>query len=258
MGSRGAPHTTNRFAPLLAISPLGMSHPSLPPSYAIVPLGERALEVVLGSTVDRHTFHRVQAAVQQVEAAPPPGLVECVPTFTTLVIYYDPLVVAYHAFAEGVAKLLAGTARWPALPPRVVEIPVCYGGPFGEDLPVVAEHCGLAIEEVVALHTEPLYLVHMLGFVPGFPYLGGLSPRLAMPRRNSPRLKVAAGSVGIAGEQTGIYPFETPGGWQLIGRTPLPLFSPERNPPTLLQPGDLVRFRPITAEEYNALAEKLL
>jgi inhibitor of KinA len=136
---------------------------------------------------------------------------------------------------------------------RPIEIPVCYGGEFGVDLQFVAEHNGMTADEVVAIHCGATYRVHMLGFAPGFPYLGGMSERIATPRRNTPRLKVAAGSVGIAGPQTGVYPLETPGGWQIIGRTPLALFRPAENPPTLLSPGDFVRFRPITSEEFTAL-----
>jgi inhibitor of KinA len=137
-----------------------------------------------------------------------------------------------------------------------VEIPVCYGGEFGADLDFVAKHANLTPGEVIEIHSAADYLVHMIGFAPGFPYLGGMSSKIAAPRRSSPRLKVPAGSVGIAGEQTGIYPLETPGGWQLIGRTPLALFRPEQDPPTLLQPGDIVRFRPITPQQFRELKEQ--
>ena len=136
---------------------------------------------------------------------------------------------------------------------RTVEIPVCYGGDYGPDLEFVAQHNSLTEEKVVAIHSAADYLVYMIGFAPGFPYLGGMSEQIAAPRRESPRLQIPAGSVGIAGAQTGVYPIETPGGWQLIGRTPLELFRPTEDPPTRLRAGDIVRFRPITSEEFDRL-----
>ena len=132
---------------------------------------------------------------------------------------------------------------------------MCYGGEYGPDLEEVARHNGLSVDEVIALHSGGEYLVYMIGFAPGFPYLGGMSERIAMPRRSSPRAQIPVGSVGIAGMQTGVYPIETPGGWQLIGRTPLALFRPEENPPSLLQAGNKVRFRPISADEFAAWKE---
>ena len=138
---------------------------------------------------------------------------------------------------------------------RVVEIPVCYGGQYGPDLAFVAQHNGLTEEEVIALHVSGEYYIYMLGFAPGFPYLGGLPERIAAPRHEVPRASVPAGSVGIAGNQTGIYPVSTPGGWQLIGCTPLVLFRPSENPPSLLLPGDTVRFRAISTAEMQAWPE---
>jgi inhibitor of KinA len=223
--------------------------------YSVEPLGERAVVVRLGDAINEATFNRVQQFARQLEAAALPGVVEWVPTFTTVAVYYDPLRVEPSELMEAIGNLAAtSTTREPG-ERRIVEIPVCYGGEYGEDLEAVTQHSGLSTGEVIAIHSGSDYLVYMLGFAPGFPYLGGMSPRIAMPRRTSPRLKIPAGSVGIAGEQTGIYPLETPGGWQLIGRTPLPLFRPNDNPPTLLQAGDVVRFRPISVEEYRSLCE---
>ena len=136
---------------------------------------------------------------------------------------------------------------------RVVRIPVLYGGEFGPDLDFVAKHNGLTKDEVIAIHTSGDYTVHMIGFAPGFPFIGGMSERIAAPRRETPRLKIPARSVGIAGVQTGVYPIETPGGWQLIGRTPLELFLPDENPPSLLVAGDKITFYEITSEEYQDL-----
>ena len=134
---------------------------------------------------------------------------------------------------------------------RTVSIPVCYGGEFGPDLEYVARHNNLTTDEVIHIHSSGEYLVYMIGFAPGFPFLGGLSPKIATPRRPSPRATIPAGSVGIAGMQTGVYPIETPGGWQLIGRTPQKLFLPNENPPSLLQAGDVVKFCPISFQEYQ-------
>jgi len=137
--------------------------------------------------------------------------------------------------------------------PEIVEIPVCYGGEYGPDLGFVAEHNGLSQEEVIKIHSEGRYLTYMVGFAPGFPYLGGLSEKIAAPRKESPRLKIPEGTVGIAGNQTGVYPITTPGGWQLIGRTPFRLFHPGKNPPTLLKAGNIVVFKPISEQEYKQL-----
>src|SRR5204863_3793292 len=161
---------------------------------------------------------------------------------TTLAIYYDPLQTTAPELTKQIRGLAVDDNRSNQDDQRVIEIPVCYGGEFGSDLGFVAKNASLTTQEVIELHSAADYLVHMIGFAPGFPYLGGMSPKIAVPRRSTPRLKIPAGSVGIAGDQTGIYPLETPGGWQLIGRTPLPLFRPEQVPPTLLQAGDVVRF----------------
>lgn len=139
---------------------------------------------------------------------------------------------------------------------RTVSIPVCYGGEYGPDLEYVARHHNLTPEEVISIHSEGEYLAYMIGFAPGFPFLGGLSEKIATPRRSSPRTSIPAGSVGIAGMQTGVYPISTPGGWQLIGQTPIKLFLPEQNPPSLLQAGDIVKFEPISKEEYQELQAK--
>ena len=218
-------------------------------------LGDRAIVVHLGDQIDTPTFQAVRALARKLDGGLP-GLVEYVPAFTTITVYYDPLLASHSQLRQELEERLAGLRPNDDAPPRIVEIPVCYGGELGSDLALVAEHAKMSPQEVVELHSGTEYLVHMIGFAPGFPYLGGMSPKIAAPRRTSPRLKIPAGSVGIAGDQTGIYPLETPGGWQLIGRTPLALFRPEQDPPTLLQAGDIVRFRPITPEQFRALKER--
>lgn len=225
------------------------------PLPALYPSGDRAIVVQLAACIDNDAFDRVQALSHCLAQAKIPGLVEHVPAYTTVTIYYDPLRTTYADMHSAVEQLLSHAPASAPLAGRTVEIPVCYGGVFGADLAYVAEHHRITVDEVIAIHSGETYRVHMLGFAPGFPYLGGMSERIATPRRDTPRLKVPAGSVGIAGSQTGVYPLETPGGWQIIGRTPLALFRPAENPPTLLSPGDLVRFRPITSEEFAALRE---
>lgn len=220
-------------------------------------LSDRALVVHLGDRIDNSTFRSVRSLARQLEGKPLAGMIEFVPAFTTIAIHYDPLRTTEVELKSCISDLATGIDSSAEDPPRVVEIPVCYGGEFGPDLEFVAKHARQTPHEVIEIHSTADYLVHMIGFAPGFPYLGGMSSRIAAPRRSSPRLKVPAGSVGIAGDQTGIYPLETPGGWQLIGRTPLSLFRPEQDPPTLLQAGDIVRFRPITPQQFRELKEQL-
>jgi inhibitor of KinA len=222
---------------------------------AIFPLGDRGLVVQFDDCIDDGVFERVQTLSRALAGTSIAGVIEHVPAYTTVTVYYDPQQASFHAVGGAVRQLLTREGEFKVSAARTVAIPVCYGGAFGVDVEHVAEHSGLTVDEVIAIHSGATYRVHMLGFAPGFPYLGGMSQRIATPRRASPRLKVPAGSVGIAGEQTGIYSLETPGGWQIIGRTPLALFQPTDNPPTLLAAGDIVRFRPITQEEFIALQE---
>ncbi len=226
---------------------------SLPPP-SVIPLGDTAAFIQLGDRIDRDTFRRIRALADHLDLHSLRGMIEYVPAFTTLAVYYDPLVISFHDVAADLAGAAAESVPTNEPHSQTVEIPVCYGGEFGPDLEHVATHSSLSPEQVVAIHSGAEYLVHMLGFTPGFPYLGGMSSKIATPRRDSPRLKVPAGSVGIAAEQTGVYPLATPGGWQLIGRTPLALFRPVEDPPTLLRAGDIVRFRPITPNEFKALS----
>jgi inhibitor of KinA len=218
-------------------------------------LGDTAVLVRFGDRIDPGTLNRVLAFRASLEAEPLPGMVEHVPAFASVAVYYDPLRVSEAEIVERIRERRRHLPARPAAEPRVVEIPVCYGGSFGPDLPFVAEYHGLTPDEVVAIHSGAEYTVYMIGFAPGFPYLGGLPERIATPRRDTPRLSIPAGSVGIAGAQTGVYPLETPGGWQIIGRTPLRLFRPEAAEPSLLRPGDVVRFRPLPPEAFDQWKE---
>ncbi|WP_205502371.1 5-oxoprolinase subunit PxpB [Rufibacter psychrotolerans] len=227
--------------------------------YQLYPLGEAALVVQLGDTISPETFRRVQACARRLAQRPFPGFLELVPAYTTVTVYFNPLQVSghchptpYHRVARQVEELLQGME--PGAAPEATEavmLPVCYGGVFGPDLEFVAQTNQLTPQEVIALHTQPEYVVYLIGFAPGFPYLGGMNQRIAAPRRATPRGAIPAGSVGIAGHQTGVYPLETPGGWQLIGRTPRALFRPDSSSPSLLKAGDTVRFYPISEQEFR-------
>ncbi len=210
--------------------------------FQVIPLGDSALVLQFADAISEATHAEVHRWHRAVQKAALPGVVECVPTFTALTVYFNPWVAPAERLGHAIRELAVPAGEESSSP--TVEIPVRYGGKHGPDLDIVAEHCGLSPEEVIALHSAPLYLVHMIGFAPGFPYLGGMDPRLTTPRKASPRTKVPAGSVGIAHNQTGVYPFETPGGWQIVGHTTLKLFDPRRSQPSLLKAGDRVRFVP--------------
>ena len=212
----------------------------------IHPLGDAALVCEAAPPATLECQRRIWALAERARLMP--HVVEVVPGMNNLTIVFDPLEADYEALA---AQLESGwdAAEAADMDSAEIEIPVRYGGADGPDLAALAEHTGLSVDEVVKRHTQAEYIVFFLGFQPGFAYLGGLDPALAMPRRAEPRLAVPAGSVGIGGVQTGIYPAASPGGWQLLGRTELKLFDPARNPPTLMQPGDRVRF---TALEVRA------
>ena len=213
--------------------------------------GDSALVVEFGDEISQEVNRKVLTLADALGKTSPPGLGEPVPTYRSLLIHYDPLRLSCDEVKAFVSEVLQKCEEIPLLKPRVVEVPVVYGGEFGPDIEFVAEHNGLSIEEVISFHSGATYTVYMLGFAPGFAYLGGMPEAIATPRLETPRTLVPAGSAGIAGEQTGIYPIATPGGWRLIGRTPLRLFDPERDPPTLLKAGDLVRFVPISEGEYS-------
>jgi KipI family sensor histidine kinase inhibitor len=211
----------------------------------VQPLGEAGWTVTLGDRVERATHERVLALAERLRAAPPAGMLELVPGYATLTVFFDPAVADADALRHRLSELAAAPD-----PPREAEhaerplvvLPTRYNGP---DLDDVAERTGLTRDQVVDLHSARVYRVYLLGFAPGFAYLGDLDAALVLPRRREPRPRVAPGSVAIAGAQTGVYPLATPGGWHLLGRTEIRLFDPNRESPALLHPGDRVRFEPI-------------
>lgn len=233
----------------------------------LFPLGDQALSIRFGTVIQEENHREIQSFMHYIEKHPIHGIEDIIPAFTTLTFTYDPMKLAKQMgetsspFLNLKKQLLMRIEAYNATSSethtlRQRTIPVCYGGTFGPDLAYVATYHHLSIEEVISLHSETEYLVYMIGFAPGFPYMGGLSEKLHTPRRSTPRLRLPKGSVGIADGQTGVYPLETPGGWQLIGRTPLSLFNPESAAqPSFLQSGDRIRFIPISEKDFWRYAE---
>ena len=212
-------------------------------------MGDRSLLVELGDTISPDVNRRVQRLMLQLQQAPPPGVREIAPGYRSLLVVYDPLSIACAELKGRIAEA-AAWQRLAGLPQaKLLTVPVFYGGGYGPDLEEVAGRLGIPTDEVIRLHTETIYRVYMIGFTPGYPYLGELPAALAVPRRSTPRTRVPKGSVGIAQRQTGIYPVESPGGWQIIGWTPIELFDPSRQLPSLLEMGDRVKFEAVRQVE---------
>ncbi|MFC2013615.1 5-oxoprolinase subunit PxpB [Chloroflexota bacterium] len=219
--------------------------------------GDKALFIEFGNSITPELNRRVRQLMLAIQNAGIPVITEAVPTYRSLLVYYNPLKIGLNELRETLDALVQKEEDSQFLKPKATQIPIIYGGEYGPDLEFVAKQNGLSVKAVVQIHTSNSYLIYMLGFIPGFAYLGGMSPRIATQRLETPRIKIPAGSVGIAGNQTGIYPAESPGGWHLIGRTPLKLFDSNREPPALLQAGNYVTFVSITAEEFAIIREEV-
>lgn len=219
----------------------------------ILPCGDCALNVHFEEAIRTDVNARVCALAKALEAHRPDGVVEWVCAYCTLTVYYRPELVTFAQLSSLLRAIMPAGETVEARERTIVELPTVYGGEYGPDLLHVAEHAGLTAEEVVKRHSAPAYLVYMMGFMPGFPYLGGLDERLHTPRLSAPRVRIPAGSVGIAGSQTGAYPVDSPGGWQLIGRTPVRLYDARRESPILLRAGQYVRFVPISPAEFDRI-----
>lgn len=219
--------------------------------------GDSAVCVEFGNEISPEINKKIRAFKIAVEKSDIPGIVETVPTYRSLLVHYHPEVIGFKALTEKFDKLMGSLSSIPIPPPTVIEIPVLYGGEMGPDIESVAEHNHKTVEEVIKIHTSEEYLIYMIGFIAGFPYLGGMSKEIATPRLKSPRVKIEGGSVGIAGEQTGIYPVASPGGWQLIGRTPLKLYDADREKPVLLEAGQYIKFAAVTEEEYKKIEKEV-
>jgi KipI family sensor histidine kinase inhibitor len=235
-----------------ATAALAASLPGKAMKVRFLSAGDRALVVEFGDRVDRRLSERVLRLDAIIRSNPPPGIVETVPTFRSLAVYYDPLLTSRGELQRAITPLLDLRDN-PRTGAKLWQVPVCYEGEFAPDLAEVARLTGLTPNDVVALHSGTRFHVYMLGFLPGFPYMGDLPSQLALPRRADPRLRVPAGSISIATSLTAIYPYESPGGWHLIGATPIRMFDPERSEPALFAPGDAVRFEPIDAAEFAAI-----
>lgn len=216
--------------------------------------GESCLVAEFADEIDRGANRRLQALRRAIESRRPHGVRELVATYRSLAIHFDPLILEYGDIERIALSAMRDAGESEASGERVVVLPVLYGGEYGPDIENVAAHTGLSAEEVIKRHTGRDCYCFMLGFMPGFPYLGGMDESIAAPRLKEPRTSIPAGSIGIADKQTGGYPFDSPGGWQLIGRTPAKLYDPRKDNPFLLEAGDWVRFRPIESEEYGKIA----
>ncbi|MBI2853962.1 MAG: 5-oxoprolinase subunit PxpB [Chloroflexi bacterium] len=219
--------------------------------------GDSAIFVEFGNTVSLELNQRVHNLKLAIQRQRVPGIIETVPAYCSLLVYFDPLQIHPDKLRQTLRRLVDQPQESTISRPRLIEIPTAYGGDFGPDIEFIAKHNGLSVDEVIKIHTGTHYPIYMIGFMPGFPYLGGMSPSIAAPRLETPRSKIPAGSVGIAGTQTGIYPVESPGGWRLIGRTPFRIFDPSREPPSVFQAGDYLKFVSISPDEFASIQAKI-
>ncbi|MFB3853069.1 MAG: 5-oxoprolinase subunit PxpB [Vicinamibacterales bacterium] len=229
----------------------------LHPSPLFHPAGDSAIQVEVGDGISievNRYVHALDAALRKTGTC---GIADIVPAYRSLLVAFDPLVIASSEVKAIVAATWLELKDSGDAAARLVRVPACYGGEFGPDLEFVAAHAGITSREVIEIHSAGIYTVYMMGFSPGFAYLGGLSPRIRTPRLETPRTEIPAGSIGIAQDQTGIYPVASPGGWRLIGRTPITLFNPGTVPPTAVEPGDSMQFVPVDEATYRAIEQEV-
>ena len=220
----------------------------------ISPVGDRAISIDFGQVIDPTINRNIRQTIERIKELQLDGIIELVPTYCALLVEYDAMLYSYSEICNIIEPTLEeGMTNTTNELVTVVEVPTVYGGEFGPDLSFVATHNHLSEDEVVSIHSGTDYLVYMLGFIPGFTYLGGMDPRIATPRLSSPRTLIPAGSVGIAGEQTGTYPSDSPGGWQIIGRTPVTMYDMSKAQAALLNAGDYVRYVPIDESEFHRI-----
>lgn len=215
--------------------------------------GDKGIVVEFGNEISEAVNKKVRNMYLAVRESRITGIQEIIPTYRSLLVNYEPMLLSVDELTEKLVEIENSLDSIELPEPRIIELPVAYGGEFGEDLGFVAEYNGISEAEVIRIHSSVDYLIYMLGFAPGFPYLGGMSERIEAPRLLTPRTRIPAGSVGIAGKQTGVYPIEAPGGWRLIGRTPVRLYDPGRRTPVILRAGDRIRFIPVDKREYEKL-----
>lgn len=215
-------------------------------------MGDRGLLLEFGDEISQEINEKVRRMALAIRSETIKGILEAVPTYRSLLVLYDPIVLSIKDLKKRLESIEEGLQQSPFPKPKLTRIPVVYGGNYGPDLAFVAEYHHSTPEEIIGLHGSRPYLIYLIGFMPGFPYMGELPEGLVTPRLKTPRLSVPAGSVAIAQKQTGIYPMESPGGWQILGRTPIKLFDPMKDPPAYLQMGDLVQFYSINEGEFEA------
>ncbi len=214
-------------------------------------MGDRGLLLEFGDEIGREINEKVRRMALAIHAEAIEGIIETISTYRSLLIIYNPVILPMEDLKERLKRMEKGLQQTPLPEPKLTRIPVVYGGIYGPDLEEVAKYLHISPEEVVQLHCSKPYLIYMIGFMPGYPYMGELPQALVTPRLKTPRLLVPKGSVAIAQRQTGIYSMESPGGWQILGRTPVELFHPEKDPPALLQMGDFVQFYQISEKEFK-------
>jgi len=214
-------------------------------------MGDRGLLLEFGDEISQEINEKVRRMALTIQSEAIQGILETVPTYRSLLVLYDSLVLSVKELKEGLESMEEKLHQSPFPEPKLTRIPVVYGGSYGPDIEFVAEYHHTTPEEVIRLHCSRPYLIYLIGFMPGFPYMGELPEDLVTPRLKTPRLSVPTGSVAIAQKQTGIYPMESPGGWQILGRTPLKMFDPMKAPPAYLRMGDLVQFYPIREKEFE-------
>ena len=220
----------------------------------ISPVGDRAISIDFGQVIDPTINRHIRQTIERIKEFQLDGIIELVPTYCALLVEYDAMLYSYSEICNIIESTLEeGMTDTTNELVTVVEVPTVYGGEFGPDLSFVASHNHLSEDEVISIHSGTDYLVYMLGFIPGFTYLGGMDPRIATPRLSSPRTLISAGSVGIAGEQTGTYPSDSPGGWQIIGRTSVTMYDMSKAQAALLKAGDYVRYVPIDESEFHRI-----
>ena len=215
--------------------------------------GDLSLVMEFGNSISSEINSKIRNMAKAIEENPIGGVKEIIPTYRSIQIMYDPLEIKVDDLIQELTSLESSLQSSKEESFKVVQIPTLYGGEYGPDIGFVAKHNNISEEEVIKIHTGTDYLVYMLGFTPGFAFLGGMKEEIHTPRLQTPRTKIPAGSVGIAGAQTGMYPSETPGGWQLIGRTPIKLYDSTKEPPVLLNAGDYVRYVSVSKEEYDEI-----
>lgn len=221
----------------------------------VVAAGDSAILILFKQEISEEVNRAISATVQLIKMQQIEGIVDMIPAYASLLVEYNPLVIRYEELYKRLHSIVKMDTQVESLEKKIWEIPVCYGGEFGPDLNFVAENSGYSVEEVIERHSRDAYLIYMLGFLPGFTYLGGLEEKLHTKRLDNPRLCIPAGSVGIGGSQTGVYPVDSPGGWRLIGKTPVKMYDPTKPDPILTRAGEYIRFCPISLKEYREIEE---